>query len=375
MSIFKLSEFKRRRRQDGMTIPEVVLAAALIGIIVGAVATIFDTSLDLIESESQDKELIQTARIAINRMSAELRYTDRVLQRLPGGIRFYKVYYDGKTTVKETVTYFLWTGNLYRIGSDGIPEVLAYDVDGFEVGGITLWSKLGQDSEVLFPEIGSGGSFMGIPVYTGMKFDKGFYSDFKSDLRIYFPTSGQLSHRKGTIEFWLRPDYSRSNDAGETKKYLIDTQPGPSAEKIELFYDKGPHELKFKINNSGSLEIKWTPNWMVGELVHIGIVWDSQGEDIGNGETMAVYVNGIKRNDGSPVTAGWTAGSFGTYFSLGKIKDKAAEAAIDNLKVYDCCKTNFNDRDNEDAQGLVTLYLRIKKGEEQVELKNAVDIY
>jgi hypothetical protein len=88
---------------------------------------------------------------------------------------------------------------------------------------------------------------------------------------------------------------------------------------------------------------------------------------------MALYVNGVLC-EASAQTGTWSPDPFGAYFCLGQAHGAEAEAAFDNLRVYDYCKTDFRDRYKEDALGLMRVELTLESpdGSETLALENGV---
>ena len=71
---------------------------------------------------------------------------------------------------------------------------------------------------------------------------------------------------------------------------------------------------------------------------------------------MALYLNGLLCEEQAQ-TGTWSPQEFGSHLTLGQSGGGDAEAAFDNLRIYDYCKTNFQDRNREKALGLMRVWL------------------
>ena len=341
----------------GLTLVEMCLALAVLGMVAASIVAIFGAASDLVEKGRSKTELVQAGRAAMNRLLAELRTAVTIEERSEDYLR---VYCSGTTdagSFSRRVEFWVDEGTLWRRVEGEGAQVLAENVVGFETGGITLWSKLDDWSDVLFPQFGPAGSFEYLPDWRSVKFDDGFWSAGGTGARVIFPTDGVLDNARGTIEFWVRPAFSAEWRGLDQDKYLIDTE-GSGAE-IEFFFDHSAK--KFKLRVSGK-EVTWQPTWAPDEIVHVAVVWDCTGREIGGGRTVALYVDGQLCEE-SPRTSTWTPQPFGSHFCFGEAYGGEAEAAFDNLRVYDYCKTDFRDRYREQALGLMSVMLTLEDPE------------
>lgn len=95
--------------------------------------------------------------------------------------------------------------------------------------------------------------------------------------------------------------------------------------------------------------------------MHIGLVWDCTGNEIGGGRTMALCVNG-ELCEAQPVTTTWSPQNLAPRILLGE-GETGGEAAFENLRVYDYCKTDFRDRYEQQAPGLMRVRLDLADDE------------
>ena len=145
---------------------------------------------------------------------------------------------------------------------------------------------------------------------------------------------------------------------------------------LVLSYHPDAKKLIFSMRTGTIKEVVWTPDWEIGSLLHIAVAWDSKGENIGEGQTMALFVDGVQRAAVTPQKDTWTQeGTFTSDLEIGDPNmDVKAVAAFDNLKVYNYCKTNFDDRNREDAVGAITIDMQLDDGSGGITMRNAVNI-
>ena len=363
------------RHVSGVSLIEIVLAIAVLGIVMTSVVRIFGISMDLVDQGEKNHDLIQTTRIISNRICTELERATVIRMAKSGKLSFEMLTDQG---VIQTIEYGLSPiGNLERTVDGGLEVIMAENVTEFNCGGIKLWSKLGSDGDVYNPETGSGATYIfGNAGYMPNKFGDGICCYGSQAMQPMFPSKYILNHSKGTIEFWSIPEYS-ATDTGKAQKekYMIDSTGSWWGERIELFFDKPSTMMVFRINGSDFTRLDVATPWQKGDLVHIAIVWDSVGKELPGGRTMAMYINGTMASEAIPETTTWTPGKFDAgYFCFGSWAGKEAEACFDNIKVYDYCKTNFNDRNQEVADGLVTFELTVSDGSDSITLPNCASI-
>jgi type II secretory pathway pseudopilin PulG len=350
----KVGLARRSCSEVGLTLVEMCLALVVLGMVVASIASIFGAASDLVERGRTRVELVQAGRAAMSRLLAELRSATAIEARADDYLR---VYCSGTTdsgSFSRRVEFWVDGGTLWRRVEGETAQALAENIVGLDTGGLTLWSKLDGTSDVLYPQVGPAGSFANTPAWTSVKFNTGFRSAASSGSRVIFPTNGVLNSECGTIEFWMRPAFSTEWRGLDRDKYLVDTESGGI--KIEFFYDKGAKQLRLRVNGK---EVQWAPTWAPDEIAHVALVWDCTGKRIGGGRTVALYVDS-KLREITACTSTWTPTAFGAHFCFGKADGGEAEAAFDNLRVYDYCKTDLRDRYREQALGLVRVTLTLE---------------
>jgi len=212
---------------------------------------------------------------------------------------------------------------------------------------LKLWSKLENAGDVTSPQLGTGGSEIGSPTYVASKFNNGIYSDV-DDEGCSFPTgANSINLDKCTIEFWVKFFYNQFDAGWHYFFDLFDTGEGG----IVLRFS--PTEDDFQILvYSGDVEIVsiFTVglSWISGDIWHFGLTWDREGNDIGGGKTVALYINNVEV--ASSIT-GWDTDDVNAniYIGIRRAGGYHSDMVIDNLKTLDTCKTDFSDKDVEDA--------------------------
>ena len=210
---------------------------------------------------------------------------------------------------------------------------------------LKLWSKLESASDVTSPQLGTGGAEIGSPTYEAAKFNNGILSDI-NDEGCTFPTvANSLNADKGTIEFWAKLNFAPDHGADHylfSFKQTISPYGG-----IRLYFSYVADH--FKANTQISIIIEEVDFvWESGDLVHFAIVWDREGNDIGGGKTLALYINGVLK---ASTVETWDTSDVNAnlFISTNRSGDLHSDAVIDNLKTYDTCKTDFSDREDESA--------------------------
>jgi hypothetical protein len=345
---------RRRLGGVGLTLVEMCLALVVLGMVVAAIAGTFGAAFDLVEKGRTRTELVQAGRAAMNRLLAELRSATAIEARSDDYLRVYCSGITDAGSFARRVEFWVDGGTLWRRVEGETAQALAENVVGLDTGGLRLWSKLDGTTDVLFPQVGPAGSFQNVPAWTSVKYSTGFWSTASSGSRVIFATAGVLEGECGTIEFWMRPAFSAVWPGLAQDKYLVDTESGGST--IQFVFDYSARTLKLSVSGK---QVEWAPTWAPDEIVHVALVWDCTGKRIGGGRTVALYVDG-KLRESAACTSTWTPSPFGSTFCFGKATGGEAEAAFDNLRVYDYCRTDLRDRYREQALGLVRVFLTLE---------------
>jgi type II secretory pathway pseudopilin PulG len=340
-----------RARGAGLTLVEMCLALGVLGIVAASIATTFIAASDIVEKGRSKTELMQAGRAAMNRLLAELRTATAIEERADNYLR---VYCQGETVAgsfAHRVEFWIDEQTLIRQVEGQDAQVLAENVQTLSTGGLTLWSQLDDALDVLYPQVGPGGSVLG------------------SAARVRFPSADVLNAECGTIEFWYEPEFSTVWLGEDKDKYLVEAASGGA--EFRLYFDRSAEQIKAKVRGK---EVKWEATWAPSAVVHVALAWDCTGTRLPGGRTVALFVNGELCED-SAQTGTWTAESFGASFTLGEYDLYSAEAAFDNLRVYDYCKTDFRDRYLEDALGVMQVELVLVDDEGQtLTIESAVTV-
>jgi hypothetical protein len=198
--------------------------------------------------------------------------------------------------------------------------------------------------------------------YDTVKFGKGLY--LSNNEYVSFPLS-EFDPHQGSLEFWLKPDY---NYYGVDNFYTYHSRTlfcfsNIANDLFGLFILMG-RGLAIVTGSSNYVVTQYAERsssiWFdAGDVVHIGFVWSNDGTAIDSfGTTIRLYLNNelIGRSYNT-----WDIRDTKTSRLLlgGAVSEKAASfyptsfwAVIDNLKVYNYCKTDFSDKDIEDIDSI-----------------------
>jgi len=208
-----------------------------------------------------------------------------------------------------------------------------------------------------------------------VKFDKGLY--LSNSEYVSFPLS-EFDPHKGTLEFWFKPDYNYfgTDNFFDFETRTIFAYSNIANDLFGFFILKG-FGPAIVTGNSDFMRIQYAPStsdiyFDLGDVVHLGFTWSHDGLDIdSHGTTARLYINNVLA--GSSYNTWDIRDTKSSRLLLGgAISQKASSqdpssiwAAVDNLKVYNYCKTNFDDRDTEGIDSVDVLspnsFLEISK--------------
>jgi len=219
------------------------------------------------------------------------------------------------------------------------------------------WSKLEDDGDITTPEVGPAGTKDGSPTYVACKFNNGIYVDVDAE-GYHFPNNPTVitGATKGTVEFWIKPDFDLVNGIPATARHHMFVEYNPAGSAWLLFYIHGGEGIRIYRADDSNVAVDAvdsTTDWTAGDLVHLAFVWDAAA-GFDSTKTLAVYVNGVQTassttalgtftDDTSDIHVGWWP----------TVADKEMDSALDNLKIHDVAKTDFSDKDTEDTSPVV----------------------
>ena len=193
-----------------------------------------------------------------------------------------------------------------------------------------LWSKLESAGDVTSPQLGTGGAEVGSPTYVAAKFGNGILSDVDSE-GCTFPTgANSINLSKGTIEFWAKLNYIPTDP---DHRFLVDFRDLVNG-GIGLFFNENLNDFGVHGYSGGALIVNiFTEgmSWNSGDLLHFGLAWDREGNDIGGGKTVILKINDVEV---ASSTDTWDADTINANLYVGISKDggQHSDAVIDNLK-------------------------------------------
>jgi len=207
-------------------------------------------------------------------------------------------------------------------------------------GNLTLWNTLGSLQEMGNPMVGESVGFASYsgaqPEFQPCKFGYGFKTTSYS---YPTPPTSSFPNDKGTIEFWMKPNWSSS----DPNAYIMNTGGNGG---ILMGKDAGqpyPYVILY-----GETLLIDSPDYSfaAGELHHFAITWADGGID-STGDTARVYFDGKLVGSSKMVIRFWNRNiSYFNIYGWG-LPTGASQwlgAIIDNLKIYNAAKTSFSDR-------------------------------
>ncbi len=186
------------------------------------------------------------------------------------------------------------------------------------------------------------------------RFYKGLYLNGNDYISCPF---SNFSMSKGTVEFWLRPDYTSGGmDFFNTfKNRSLFTVTNVDNDVLGVSITMSGFSIYFgKLEDTLSTYFVSTADISVDELFHFALVYSSTGEHISSdGSTLRLYFNN------RPITRimeSWTFGDNKYFkFILGgeppmavkenssSMESSSIDGVISDLKIYNYCKTDFYD--------------------------------
>ncbi|MBL8995649.1 MAG: hypothetical protein JNM63_20040 [Spirochaetia bacterium] len=203
--------------------------------------------------------------------------------------------------------------------------------------GLVLWNTLGTQAELDASKVGPAITLTsGSPSFSAGKFGNGINT---SQSEIPQIAAGLLPGPRGTIEFWMKPNWS--SGAGIHFR-LIDSP--TTAFNVNIECDGT--SIFLRLFDQVMIAPQSSVTITAGTWVHVAFSWNASGLDA-TGETVRLYINGVKvlgffnpvnysllnTSDATQITA-WGYNASG--FIVGSV--------VDNLKVYSFGKINFADR-------------------------------
>jgi len=281
--------------------------------------------------------------------------------------------------------------NLTFLYVDAIEYVLPIDDATLDVRRLysVLWSKIG----IVFRGKGNpiGMNFDGFSIARNhfehsSAFDYGLYLHASDMLKVGV---GGIDFGSCTIEFFIRPDWDWtsgdvlndykcrslfhfSNTDNDVLGAIVTT------EGLELYYGN----ITKNLNAFTILDSSETATTVIDTVFHIAFVFSNNGSGMSDNSTIRVYINNVLIAKSMDVWAindikhfNFIFGGQGLLFHrmVGATADvSAVDAVISNLKIFNYCKTNFDDslNNNDDLEntggGLIQPYELIEISSDNV---------
>lgn len=208
-------------------------------------------------------------------------------------------------------------------------------------GNLTLWNTLGSLAEMGNPMVGPSVDFHSYsgaqPEFLPAKFGYGFKT---SAYCFLTPPPVSFPNEKGTIEFWMKPNWSSSAE----QQQII--WAGTSGDDGMVFGKNPGSSPSVKLFGQTLLIESPDYSFAAGELHHFAVTWADATID-STGDTVRVYFDGKLVASSKMYVAFWYRSI--TYFSITGMAFPTGSqiwigSVVDNLKIYNAAKTSFADR-------------------------------
>ena len=230
--------------------------------------------------------------------------------------------------------------------------------------GLLLWNRLGSESEVKNSSVGPCGTLNAGRFVPG-KFGNGIELNMQEQYGVTFPVE-TVSGPDGCIEFWAKLVDFPNDLAWGARPGLLSGDDGKGAQHFMMLHLNGNDgqsnggliaDIPGLSNGATGQYGQWTyaralGTDSAGDWHHYAMVWASAGiPGVENGKrTVAAYVDG-KLNSSIWRGAGGTSrpavpatGRFGLIYH---VAGQGGRVVYDNIKAWNCAKTDFEDRSRE----------------------------
>lgn len=238
-----------------------------------------------------------------------------------------------------------------------------------------LWNKLGSAAEVANSEIGPNMTAVGSITYQSAKFSGGAYCARTSIMSITSTGVGPLIEGKSafTIEWWQKyVDISVTAGIPSVDMphvFAISSSTSGATPTISLLHRNSANKTYFTVSPNTSATYfqvnAMTPDIAIGDLVHWAVLYDANGIDGGSDNVRVYYYNQTSGQSATYLqnvatgTATALTGFNDRQFRFGRAVDVSNLASynnsgvVDNVKIWNYAKTDFFDKNIEDAANYV----------------------
>lgn len=216
-----------------------------------------------------------------------------------------------------------------------------------------FFNRLESDAVVGQSVVGVNGSILGSPTYSANKFGNGTDSCTTTKTPYFTDaiTQAQLNSIF-TFECWWKPPYdSTSNTADSIATFGNDGLTQICIVHAYPSLGTGGHITVYCIKESPATGSIYTwassESWSANEEVRIGVIFNASG---GAGNRLRLFVNNVEQS--SPTILGYGGDAQWTMPSNGILKPCSPSfginsSRVDNYKLYNGAKTDFNDMFDE----------------------------
>ncbi len=196
-----------------------------------------------------------------------------------------------------------------------------------------FYSKLDDVKTTQEPDIGPKGAKQGAgESYTSGQCDSAVVLPMSGDTELLYPQENIVSYVKGTLAFWLSPNWNSADGVAHT---LIKTSSFGAPDGGFRLSKQADNSLRFAFANDTKLFTSTIDSadylLLQGKPVHIAVTWDFTQP---TGQSTKFYLDGQLTKEGeSGQKPGNVIPIAGHFFIIGDSADKP-DAAFDDLKLY-----------------------------------------
>ena len=166
--------------------------------------------------------------------------------------------------------------------------------------------------------------------FAACKFGNGFEVDANSEYIDFTYSPGSA----GCYELWFKTKFASTDT---TLRYILDRNTPVNAPRFRW---NGVNKWQFTVSD---IAVNYdSGSFSTGAVFHLALVWDINGIN-GSSDTIRFYVNGVLGSQSTSAFASIVADSI--RLGNNNANSLHANGIIDNLKVYDFAKIDFDDRE------------------------------
>jgi hypothetical protein len=227
---------------------------------------------------------------------------------------------------------------------------------------LIFWNKLGSTTEIQNSEVGVDGTIVGTCGYSPVQFNNGVGAFSSTSSFVKFDSLfGTNAYSALTIEYWFK-----WVNTGTSDYFPFFVRDDPAVTAPYSFYigvngmtaTTAIVSIQLQLPSGAYVLTSWYVNFTAGQIDHIA--WNIDFTRPVN-QKIKLYVNGV--DQGAPSDLNSESGGITSYrmpryalVNSGSVGSGIAMPSyMDNLKIWDYAKTDFSDRNTENAGFITTV--------------------